>query len=337
MANGILGHDTAAPYKQPVSDTLRVHEIYLSLQGESTFAGLPCVFVRLTGCDLRCSYCDTAYAFTGGEAISIEAILNQVDALAEGYPEPPLVELTGGEPLLQKATPALLAALCDRGFTVLLETSGAHDISRGRASPSDRRLKCPSSGESDRNLPANLHHLRASDEVKCVIGTREDYDWAKTQPASSSANARYYSMGQPIGGRSAKRRAQVCSRRSYSLPAANWPRPSLPIAFPSGSNSNNTNTFGRPIKRAFDEPAPQLLSTYESRNVTHLAEDGAWPIVWERAKGVHVWDTDGNKYLDLTGAFAVAATGHANPRVTKPPKRSSPNCARDGRCTSASA
>lgn len=182
MANGILGHDTAAPYKQPVSDTLRVHEIYLSLQGESTFAGLPCVFVRLTGCDLRCSYCDTAYAFTGGEAISIESILDQVDALAEGYPEPPLVELTGGEPLLQKATPALLAALCDRGFTVLLETSGAHDISTV-----DTRvhrivdLKCPSSGECDRNFTENIAHLRPTDEVKCVIGTREDYVWAKEQ------------------------------------------------------------------------------------------------------------------------------------------------------------
>ena len=182
MANGILGHDTAAPYKQPVSDTLRVHEIYLSLQGESTFAGLPCVFVRLTGCDLRCSYCDTAYAFTGGEAISIESILDQVDALAEGYPEPPLVELTGGEPLLQKATPALLAALCDRGFTVLLETSGAHDISTV-----DTRvhrivdLKCPSSGECDRVFTENIAHLRPTDEVKCVIGTHEDYVWAKDQ------------------------------------------------------------------------------------------------------------------------------------------------------------
>ncbi|MBR90140.1 MAG: 7-carboxy-7-deazaguanine synthase [Verrucomicrobiales bacterium] len=165
-----------------MSGTLRVHEIYLSLQGESTFAGLPCVFVRLTGCDLRCSYCDTAYAFTGGKAISIEAILNQVDALAEGYPEPPLVELTGGEPLLQKATPALLAALCDRGFTVLLETSGAHDISTV-----DARvhrivdLKCPSSGECDRNHTENIAHLRPTDEVKCVIGTREDYVWAKEQ------------------------------------------------------------------------------------------------------------------------------------------------------------
>ena len=165
-----------------MSGTLRVHEIYLSLQGESTFAGLPCVFIRLTGCDLRCSYCDTAYAFTGGETLTLDSILEQTTALAEGYPEPPLVELTGGEPLLQKETLALLAALADRGFTVLLETSGAHDIS-GVDARVHRivDLKCPSSGESERNLPANLQHLRASDEVKCVIGTREDYDWAKTQ------------------------------------------------------------------------------------------------------------------------------------------------------------
>ena len=105
MANGILGHDTCGPYKHPVSGTLRVHEIYLSLQGESTFAGLPCVFIRLTGCDLRCSYCDTAYAFTGGETLTLDSILEQTTALAEGYPEPPLVELTGGEPLLQKGNP----------------------------------------------------------------------------------------------------------------------------------------------------------------------------------------------------------------------------------------
>ena len=111
-----------------MSDTLRVHEIYLSLQGESTFAGRPCVFVRLTGCDLRCSYCDTAYAFTGGETMTLAAIQNEIAAQAEGYPEPPIVELTGGEPLLQKETPALMTTLCDAGFTVLLETSGAHDI-----------------------------------------------------------------------------------------------------------------------------------------------------------------------------------------------------------------
>jgi 7-carboxy-7-deazaguanine synthase len=170
------------PYNPLVSGTLRVSEIYLSLQGESTFAGLPCVFVRLTGCDLRCSYCDTAYAFTGGRVMSLEKIQVEISAKAEGYPNPPLVELTGGEPLLQKESPTLMIALCDNGFTVLLETSGAHDISMV-----DTRvhrivdLKCPSSGECEQNLDSNLEHLRPGDEVKFVICTHEDYQWASEQ------------------------------------------------------------------------------------------------------------------------------------------------------------
>ena len=162
-----------------MNGTLRVSEIYLSLQGESTFAGRPCVFVRLTGCDLRCSYCDTAFAFTGGKTMTFDAIQNKIAEQAEGYPEPPLVELTGGEPLLQKETPALVTTLCDAGFTVLLETSGAHDIAA--IDPRVHRivdLKCPSSGECERNLYSNLEHLRPGDEVKFVIGTREDYQWA---------------------------------------------------------------------------------------------------------------------------------------------------------------
>ena len=114
------------PYNQLVSGTLRVKEIYLSLQGESTFAGLPCVFVRLTGCDLRCSYCDTAYAFTGGTVMSLEDIQNEISTQAEGYPNLPTVELTGGEPMLQKETPSLMTALCDAGFT------GPHDSVLGR-------------------------------------------------------------------------------------------------------------------------------------------------------------------------------------------------------------
>ena len=165
-----------------MSGTLRVHEIYLSLQGESTFAGRPCVFVRLTGCDLRCSYCDTAYAFTGGETMTLDAIQNEIAAQAEGYPEPPLVELTGGEPLLQKESRALMTALCEAGFTVLLETSGAHDISA--IDPRVHRivdLKCPSSGEHKKNLESNFTNLRPTDEVKCVIGTQEDYQWASEQ------------------------------------------------------------------------------------------------------------------------------------------------------------
>ena len=194
-----------------VADTLVINEIYLSLQGESTFAGLPCIFVRLTACDLRCSYCDTAYAFTNGKKHSLEAIQAEVNRLAKPFqqqtpvrddpakreslpsiphsalctphsPRLPLVELTGGEPLLQKESLFLMKALCDDGFTVLLETSGAHDISP--VDPRVRRimdLKCPSSGEVRKNRWENLPQLKSTDEIKFVIGTREDYDWAKEQ------------------------------------------------------------------------------------------------------------------------------------------------------------
>jgi 7-carboxy-7-deazaguanine synthase len=173
---------------------LVVNEIYLSLQGESTFAGLPCVFVRLTACNLRCSYCDTAYAFTEGRKLPLPDVLSEVHRLATPFraqrPAPPLnlqlplVELTGGEPLLQKSALPLMKSLCDDGFTVLLETSGAHDIAP--VDPRVRRimdLKCPSSGEVERNLWTNLSHLQNTDEIKFVIGTREDYDWAKQQIA----------------------------------------------------------------------------------------------------------------------------------------------------------
>lgn len=176
--------------------TLVVNEVYLSLQGESTFAGLPCVFVRLTACNLRCSYCDTAYAFTEGKRWTFEAILARVRELAAPYSSPagtspasvpgssrlPLVEFTGGEPLLQPGAPVLMRQLCDEGFTVLVETSGALDISV--LDPRVRRimdLKCPSSGEVSRNRWENLPHLRATDEVKFVIGTEEDYAWAREQ------------------------------------------------------------------------------------------------------------------------------------------------------------
>jgi 7-carboxy-7-deazaguanine synthase len=174
-----------------MSDTLVVNEIYLSLQGESTFAGLPCIFIRLTACDLRCSYCDTAYAFTEGKKKTLTEILEKVRELAKPFSNSklktknsklPLVELTGGEPLLQKKSLPLMKALCDDSFTVLIETSGAHDISK--IDPRVRRimdLKCPSSGEVQRNLFSNLTHLKPTDEIKFVIGTVEDYDWAKEQ------------------------------------------------------------------------------------------------------------------------------------------------------------
>ena len=172
-----------------MSDTLVVNEIYLSLQGESTFAGLPCVFIRLTACDLRCSYCDTAYAFTEGKKKSLAEVLAEVKRQAKPFlnsklkiknSKLPLVELTGGEPLLQKNSLPLMKLLCDEGFTVLLETGGAHDISL--VDPRVHRimdLKCPSSGEVERNRLENLKHLKATDEIKFVIGTVEDYDWAK--------------------------------------------------------------------------------------------------------------------------------------------------------------
>jgi 7-carboxy-7-deazaguanine synthase len=179
---------TWARYLPCVPDTLVVNEVYLSLQGESTFAGLPCVFVRLTACNLRCSYCDTAYAFTEGDNQSVEEILSAVRRLAGPFSRKvaeqklPLVELTGGEPLLQPNALPLMRALCNEGFTVLIETSGAHDISK--IDPRVRRimdLKCPSSGEVSRNRMENIPHLKATDEVKFVIGTQEDYDWAKEQ------------------------------------------------------------------------------------------------------------------------------------------------------------
>jgi 7-carboxy-7-deazaguanine synthase len=233
-----------------VSDTLVVNEIYISLQGESTFAGLPCVFVRLTACNLRCSYCDSAYAFTEGRKLTLEKIRSEIDRLAQPFDgkctvltpgfnpvtgagdkaetvltvsggeqtakavgeettalhtglKPgvnknvrkwpvrlPLVELTGGEPLLQKNALPLMKQLCDEGYTVLLETSGAHDISA--VDPRVRRimdLKCPSSGEVERNRWENIAHLKNMDEIKFVIGTVEDYAWMKRQIAQHKLDA----------------------------------------------------------------------------------------------------------------------------------------------------
>jgi len=156
-------------------DTLVVHEIYASVQGESTFAGLPCAFVRLTGCNLRCAWCDTAQAFYGGERLRRADVLAR--ALALGTP---LVELTGGEPLLQPGAIPLLTELCDAGRTVLVETSGEADVSR--VDPRVHKimdLKAPGSGESHRNRWSNLDHLTARDEIKFVLAGREDYEWMR--------------------------------------------------------------------------------------------------------------------------------------------------------------
>jgi 7-carboxy-7-deazaguanine synthase len=152
---------------------MKIHEIYKSIQGESSFAGLPCVFVRLTYCNLRCTYCDTAYAFYEGEDMSLEQVIQAVqkwDCL--------LVEITGGEPLLQKEVYPLMDRLIADGFLVLLETGGSIDI--GEVHPKVVKimdLKCPSSGESDKNRYDNIHKLQPQDEIKFVIGNREDYLW----------------------------------------------------------------------------------------------------------------------------------------------------------------
>jgi 7-carboxy-7-deazaguanine synthase len=156
-------------------DTLVVHEIYASIQGESTFAGLPCTFVRLTGCNLRCTWCDTPQAFHGGTRMARADVLARALATGTG-----LVELTGGEPLLQPGAFPLLAELCDAGRTVLVETSGEADVSRV-----DRRvhkimdLKAPGSGESHRNRWSNLEHLGPGDEIKFVLRDRADYEWMR--------------------------------------------------------------------------------------------------------------------------------------------------------------
>jgi 7-carboxy-7-deazaguanine synthase len=182
--------------KEPL--TLTINEIYHSIQGESTWAGRPCVFVRLTFCNLRCNYCDTAYAFHEGEKIALPQITKRVRAF-----NCPLVEVTGGEPLLQKNVLPLMTMLADAGLTILLETSGAHDISNV-----DTRvhrimdLKTPGSGECHRNLWSNIAHLAARDEVKFVIGSREDYEWSREKVHEHDLRARCHAvLFSPIFGR----------------------------------------------------------------------------------------------------------------------------------------
>ncbi|HEU5163425.1 MAG TPA: radical SAM protein [Thermoanaerobaculia bacterium] len=154
---------------------IRITEIFYSIQGESTHAGRPCIFIRLTGCNLRCSWCDSAYTFTGGEPMSIDAIL---EAIAKW--DCRLVEVTGGEPLAQKESFELIRRLADAGYEVLIETSGSIDIE-----PVDPRakvildVKCPGSGEEAKNFWPNLSNLRPHDEVKFVIADRADYEYAR--------------------------------------------------------------------------------------------------------------------------------------------------------------
>ncbi|HEY9232734.1 MAG TPA: radical SAM protein [Blastocatellia bacterium] len=154
---------------------MRITEIYQSIQGESSYAGLPCVFVRTTGCDLRCVWCDSEFTFSGGTRMTVDEVIAEVERY-DGR----LVELTGGEPLLQPEIYELATRLSDAGYSVLIETGGHRDISK--LDPRVVRimdLKCPASGECEKNLWSNLEHLRPTDEVKFVIADRNDYEWTR--------------------------------------------------------------------------------------------------------------------------------------------------------------
>jgi len=156
---------------------LRITEIFYSLQGESRTSGMPTTFVRLTGCPLRCQYCDTSYAFNGGELLTIEEVLRAVDEFPAKY-----VTVTGGEPLAQTACWKLLSSLCDMGYEVSLETSGAIDTRDVDARISVvLDIKTPGSKEDSRNLSVNIDHLKSNDQVKFVICDRQDYEWAKSK------------------------------------------------------------------------------------------------------------------------------------------------------------
>jgi 7-carboxy-7-deazaguanine synthase len=174
---------------------LRITEIFHSIQGESSHAGRPCVFVRLTGCNLRCRWCDSEYTFTGGEKVELDDVVARV----KGY-GCNLVEITGGEPLAQSEAFTLIERLCDEGLEVLIETSGSIDIT-----PVDRRaklildIKCPGSGEAARNRWENLDELREHDEIKFVIADRADYEWARDVIASRKLD-RWTLLLSPVWG-----------------------------------------------------------------------------------------------------------------------------------------
>jgi 7-carboxy-7-deazaguanine synthase len=177
--------------------TLTINEIFHSIQGESTHAGRPCVFVRLAFCSLRCTWCDTTYAFDEGERMPVDVIIERVRSYGC-----PLVEITGGEPLAQPEVHGLMQRLCDEGFEVLLETGGSIDIA-----PVDARvkrivdLKCPGSGMEHRNLLTNIAHLRSDDEVKFVVSDRADFDWAAAMIHTHKLECRCTVLMSPVFGR----------------------------------------------------------------------------------------------------------------------------------------
>ena len=188
---------TEKPAAVSAATTLRVTEIFYSLQGETSRTGLPTVFVRLTGCPLRCGYCDTAYAFHGGESLTLDEILSRVAAHGARY-----VTLTGGEPLAQKQAPLLLQRLADAGYSVSLETSGALDVSA--VDPRISKildLKTPGSGECERNLWSNLAHLTPHDEIKFVLCDEADYQWACEQISKHRLAASCPLLLSPVHGK----------------------------------------------------------------------------------------------------------------------------------------
>lgn len=180
----------------PPAGKLLIHEIYRSIQGESTFAGLPCVFVRLSVCDSRCVWCDTPHAFNQGEWLTIEDVV----ARSLAY-DCPLVEITGGEPLLQANVLLLMTRIADAGRTVLLETSGAHDV--GLVDPRVHiimDLKCPDSGECESNRWANLQRLKSTDQIKFVVASRRDFDWTVETVQRYGLDRRFTVLISPVFG-----------------------------------------------------------------------------------------------------------------------------------------
>ncbi len=176
---------------------LKVNEIYFSIQGESTKAGLPCVFIRLTYCNLRCTYCDTEYAFYEGKDMSIDEVVSEIEKFGCN-----LVEVTGGEPLFQEESINLMKKLCSEGYEVMLETGGSLSIKE--VDPRVKiilDLKCPSSGMLKKNMYENIDSLKLIDEVKFVIGSREDYDWSKEIIAKYNLDEKSIILFSPVFGK----------------------------------------------------------------------------------------------------------------------------------------
>ena len=221
------------PLENKPAGSLLIHEIYRSLQGESTFAGLPCVFIRLTACNLRCVYCDTPHAFAEGQVLDLDAVVTQALELGDD-----LVEITGGEPLLQPEVYPLMTRLADAGKTVLLETSGAIDT--GEVDPRVRvilDIKTPGSGEVDANVWSNLDRLKPIDEVKVVLCSRADFDWAV----------------EIVRSRGLTERVLSCSaRHSARLTPPSWPAGFSNPGCRFGCSFSSTRFCGSPPRAGFE-------------------------------------------------------------------------------------